>query len=42
MVTGVKEENTILEAERLGVAGFIHKPLVLDELEKIVLKELKG
>ena len=41
MVTGVKEENTIQEAERLGVTGYIHKPLILDELEKIVLKELK-
>ncbi len=42
MVTGVKEETTIQEAERLGVTGFIHKPLILDELEKIVLKELRG
>lgn len=42
MVTGVKEESTIQEAERLGVTGFIHKPLILDELEKIVLKELKS
>lgn len=42
MVTGVKEEATIQEAERLGVTGYIHKPLVLDELEKIVLKELRG
>lgn len=42
MVSGVKEENTITEAENLGVTGFINKPLVLDELEKIVLKELKG
>lgn len=42
MVTGVKEESTIQEAERLGVTGYIHKPLILDELEKIVLKELKG
>ena len=38
MVTGVKEETTIQEAERLGVTGLIHKPLILDELEKIVLK----
>ena len=42
MVTGVKEETTIQEAERLGVTGLIHKPLILDELEKIVLKELRG
>ncbi|MCR4336485.1 MAG: response regulator [Candidatus Omnitrophica bacterium] len=42
MVTGVKDEATIEEAERLGVRGYIHKPLILDELEKIVLKELNG
>lgn len=41
MVTGVEEESTINETKALGIAGFIHKPLVLDELEKIVLKELK-
>ena len=42
MVTGVEEEETIKEAQRLGVLGYVHKPLVLDELEKVVLKELKG
>jgi DNA-binding NarL/FixJ family response regulator len=41
MVTGVEEEATVKEAQRLGVLGYIHKPLVLDELEKIVLKELQ-
>ena len=41
MVTGVEEESTIKEAESLGIVGFIHKPLILDELEKIVLKELQ-
>ena len=40
MVTGVEEEETIRAAESLGVIGYIHKPLILEELEKIVLKEL--
>lgn len=40
MVTGVEEEETMNEAKRLGVIGYIHKPLILEELEKIVLKEL--
>lgn len=42
MVTGVENEETIEEAKRLGIAGYIHKPLVLDELEKVVLGELQG
>lgn len=42
MVTGVEEDETVKEARRLGVIGYVHKPLILDELEKIVLKELKG
>ena len=41
MVTGVEDENTIKETESLGILGYIHKPLILDELEKIVLKELQ-
>ncbi len=41
MVTGVEDESTIKEAEGLGIVGFIHKPLILDELEKIVLRELQ-
>jgi len=40
MVTGVEEEETVKLAFELGVKGFIHKPLVLEELEKIVLTEL--
>ena len=40
MVTGVEDDEVINEANRLGVSGYIHKPLVLDELEKIVLAEL--
>ena len=42
MVTGVEEEGTVNEARNLGVIGYVHKPLILDELEKVVLKELKG
>ncbi|MCK5580214.1 MAG: response regulator [Candidatus Omnitrophica bacterium] len=42
MVSGIEEEDMIKETEALGVQGFIHKPLVLDELEKIVLAELKA
>ena len=41
MVSGVEDEGIIKEAEGLGILGFIHKPLVLEELEKVVLKELK-
>lgn len=40
MVSGVEDEETIDEAKSLGVVGYIHKPLVLEELEKIVLAEL--
>ena len=42
MVTGIEEESTVNEARNLGVIGYVHKPLILDELEKVVLKELKG
>ena len=41
MVSGVEDEETINEANALGVKGYVHKPLVLEELEKIVLAELK-
>lgn len=40
MVSGVEDEETINEAKGLGALGYIHKPLVLEELEKIVLQEL--
>jgi DNA-binding response OmpR family regulator len=40
MVTGADDPATINEANRLGVTGYVHKPLVLEELEKIVLAEL--
>ena len=40
MVTGVDDDEVIVEANQLGVLGYIHKPLILDELEKIVLAKL--
>ena len=42
MVTGNESPEIVSEASRLEVAGYIHKPLVLDELEKIVLAELNN
>jgi DNA-binding response OmpR family regulator len=40
MVTGINEQATIDTAKELGVVGYIHKPLILDELEKEVLSRL--
>jgi len=42
MVTGRKpdEENAFEKCSQLGVTNYVHKPLELNELEKIVLKEL--
>ncbi len=40
MVTGVEDEETVNEAFSLGIKGYIHKPLILEELEKVVLSEL--
>lgn len=40
MVSGIEDEETVNEAKALGIIGFIHKPLVLEELERIVLAEL--
>lgn len=42
MVSGVEEEETINEAKKLGVIGYIHKPFILEELEKIVLAQLSN
>jgi two-component system response regulator (stage 0 sporulation protein F) len=42
MVSGVEDEETINEARTLGVAHYIHKPLILEELEKIVLAQLNA
>ena len=42
MVTGRKpeDEGSFDKCRQLGVTDYIHKPLELDELERIVLKEL--
>ena len=40
MVSGVEDEETIKEVNALGVIGYIHKPFILEELEKIVLSQL--
>jgi len=42
MVTGKNSEegNAMQRCKEYGALAYIHKPLVLDELEKIVLKEL--
>ena len=42
MVTGKKPEEgeSFDQCRQLGVTAYIHKPLELDELEKIVLKEI--
>ena len=42
MVTGMEDEESVNEANSWGVRGYIHKPLVLEELEKIVLAELNS
>jgi response regulator of citrate/malate metabolism len=42
MVTGAEDLETVNQANRFGVKGYVHKPLVLEELEKIVLAELKN
>lgn len=40
MVTGRNDESSLQETKELGAYGYIHKPLELDELEKVVLKTL--
>ena len=40
MVSGVEDEETVKEANALGVIGYIHKPFILEELEKIVMAQL--
>jgi len=41
MVTGVEEKEALDKAKSLGASAYIHKPLILEELEKIVLKEIQ-
>ncbi len=42
LVTGVENGEAVKDAWDLGITGYIHKPLILEELEKIVLKELSS
>jgi two-component system response regulator (stage 0 sporulation protein F) len=42
MVSGVEDDDIIKEANALGVIGYIHKPFILEELEKIVLAQLNN
>ena len=41
MVTGVSEDEIMEKAKNLGAVDYIHKPLVLDELEKVVMARLQ-
>ena len=40
MITGRNDDYAKEETKKLGAYGFIHKPLELDELEKVVMKVL--
>ncbi|MFC1703559.1 response regulator [Candidatus Omnitrophota bacterium] len=40
MVTGVDEPEAMETAKQRGALNYVHKPLILDELEGVVLKEL--
>lgn len=42
MVTGKKpdEDECFTKCQQLGAQAYVHKPLELDELERVVLKEL--
>ena len=42
LVSGVEDNETIKEANSLGVIGYIHKPFILEDLEKIVLAQLNS
>ena len=42
MVTGFETERVISEIKGLGIQGCVHKPLDLDELEKIVFAALNS
>jgi DNA-binding response OmpR family regulator len=43
MVTGTKpdENESFNKCSQLGITGYIHKPLKLDELEQVVMNALK-
>ena len=38
MVTGREDDQAKQETKKLGAYGFIHKPIELDEVEKLVMK----
>ena len=42
MVTGIEDTEVVNEANSWGIKGYVHKPLVLQELEQIVLTELNA
>ncbi len=42
LVSGIEESEETNEARELGVVDFVHKPLNLEDLEKIVMRELGG
>ena len=41
MVTGRDDEETMRQTQEMGAYGYIHKPLKLDELEKVVMQILE-
>lgn len=41
IVTGSEDEKTVSETNRWGINGFIHKPLILEELERIVSEQIE-
>ena len=41
MVTGLEDEEVAKEAIQWGIKGYIHKPLILEELENVVFSELR-
>ena len=42
MVTGASDEESINEANSWGIKGYVHKPLILEELEKKVMSVLRN
>lgn len=42
MVSGIEDEAIVSEAKTLGVSGFIHKPLILEELQAAVFGMFNG
>ena len=42
LITGAEDPDMGDQARALGIVDFVHKPLILSELEKIVMRELGG